>query len=109
MQEQKYDNERFAAGASASLQKSIKDIEAIISGSKTSFGAPLRNRFRRKLYNALRDASMRWYRIGFRRGHNTCYKMFRKTGRIGRRVSKRTRATFIRGDQSKKVLLKTSI
>jgi hypothetical protein len=91
-----YDEESYMAGASASLNKSIKDIENLsrLSTSGKSHSGPLRQRFREKLLKELLDVGFGWYRIGFKRGHKTSRDIFKKKGVVPKKISKRVHGTI---------------
>lgn len=89
-------NEDFAAGASAALNKSIKEIERILKGARLPLDRPLREKFRDTIRDALQKASLNWYKIGFKRGHKTSFEKFRELGSVPQAISKRVKVRFKR-------------
>lgn len=82
----------FAAGASASLNKTITTMEDFLERSQNRPGRGLRD----YLFAQLGDLAVKWYRYGFNRGHKESDKQSRN-GRIPRTLRyDATREFFIR-------------
>jgi len=64
----------YAAGASASIMKTLNEIEKIVGGKKLPPAGPKRNALRQKLQAALIKSSRTWYRKGFNRGHRESFR-----------------------------------
>lgn len=73
-----FDDREFAAGASASLNKTIT---AMMNFLEDDGKRPSRN-FRGFLYRKIADANEYWYRRGFNRGHRESFACLRDTGKI---------------------------
>jgi hypothetical protein len=54
-------------GASASLNKTIQDLQHILEGRRI----PMPRKMRARLYDLLQDYGEKWYRTGFRRALRT--------------------------------------
>jgi hypothetical protein len=99
MSREEYDRESYIAGASASLNRSIADVDRLASVSDRSPRAgKLREKFRKRIRAELLEVAFDWYLIGFKRGHKTCRRLFTKTGKIPKKISRKTRGT-IRGQE----------
>lgn len=72
----------FAAGASASIIKTLNEIEAILEGEKLTKSGPKRAELRKKLQEALIKSSRSWYRKGFNRGHKESYLAFKTDDQV---------------------------
>ena len=55
----------LAEGASRSLNKTIRELRAILAGRGISVG---RGQLRPKVYRLIEDLAEEWYRVGFSRG-----------------------------------------
>ena len=85
----------FAAGASASINKTISEIEAIVGGKNLGHGSPKRAQLRAKLKNAVMRSSKSWYKKGFMRGHRESYHAHKLSGRVPRTLSVQVEREFI--------------
>lgn len=56
-------------GASASLNKTISEIEALLAGETIGKSGKLRKKLRDKLNEMLEDIAVDWLRHGFKGGH----------------------------------------
>ncbi len=72
----------FVAGASASIMKTISEIETILEGENLSHAGPKRAALRIKLQAAITKASKSWYKKGFNRGHKESYRAYKRTKRV---------------------------
>ena len=64
----------YAAGASASIMKTLKEIEKIVGGKKLPPSGPKRSALRQKLQAVLIKSSRMWYGRGFSRGHMESFR-----------------------------------
>lgn len=96
------------ANASASIKKTLKDIENLLAGLELTphRNAGLRIELRATLLEALEQVGELWYRKGFNRGHREAYKRAKDTDQIPRilKTSKARRLTA----SSKKRIIKLS-
>jgi hypothetical protein len=72
----------YVAGASASIIKTLKEIEAIFGGERLSPAGPKRKKLRTKLLATLIKSSKAWYRKGFKRGHMESFRHFQQKSRV---------------------------
>ena len=77
----------YAAGASASINKTLREIESIVGGAKLPKVGPKREELRKKLQAALVEASTNWYRRGIKRGHRAAYAKFSETAAVPIQIS----------------------
>jgi len=101
----KYDQESFAARASASLNKSLKDIDRILEGLPLAKDKPLREEFRFTIRHALINAQKRFYKIGFKRGVFTSLDLFKKRKNIPFRIKKKMKVSFLGSNRPELVTL----
>jgi hypothetical protein len=72
----------FVSGASASIVKTLIEIDAILEGSRLPAAGRLRSTLRKKLRESLVEVSESWYRKGFSRGHKEAFRAFRLSGAV---------------------------
>jgi hypothetical protein len=101
----KYDQESFAAGASASLNKSLKDIDRILEGLPLATDRPLREEFRSTIRHSLVKAQKRFYKIGFKRGVFTAHELFKKSKNIPFPIKKKIKVSFLASNRQELVTL----
>ena len=70
-------NKGYAAGASASIARTAKDIENILAGEKLTLSGPKRKALRKQIQSVLIEASRSWYKKGFNRGHKEAFRAYR--------------------------------
>lgn len=97
----------FVAGASASIMKTISEIEDILNGEKLSGGGPKRETLRAKLQAALIKSSRSWYRKGFNRGHKECYRALKENKHFPATLQVNVEREFIPNSLSTVVLKST--
>jgi hypothetical protein len=76
----------YAAGASASINKTIRELEKVLRDSLPPAG-PLRTRLREKVRRLIAHRAERWYRIGFERGHKESRRCWEKTGLVPKKLT----------------------
>ncbi len=81
-------NNPFAAGASASLNRTISEISRLLKGKKMSVAGPLRTKMRASILRAITTNAERWYKRGFNRGHIESYVQFRINEEVPRKLTK---------------------
>ena len=72
--------------AGASINKTLKDIEALLTGGELSpdYNAKKRVELRAKLLEAFEQVGKSWYRKGFNRGHRESYEHQETHGEVPR-------------------------
>lgn len=98
----------FVAGASASIMKTIKEIEAILEGEELDYSGPKRHALRAKLQAALIKSSRSWYKKGFKRGHMEAYRASVAKGEVPLTLSASVEREFLPNSTSA-VSLKSSL
>lgn len=101
-------NAAYAAGASASINKTLDEIECILGGKKLPSAGPLREQLRAELQAAVIASSKRWYRKGFNRGHKECYRAAKSSGKVPSIVTAAVEREFVPKTGSK-VKLKSTL
>ena len=107
-----YDEESLEVGASRSLNKMLRDLEAIAARREPDGAGPLRHKVHQAVYNLIQDVARRWYMKGFKRGHRTAFAKFREDDSAGfpKKISKHIRMRFhFSGDQALHVHLKSDL
>lgn len=99
----------FISGASAAIRNSIKQLEQISKGVINNNEKKLRKEFRDKSVKILVDLSIKWYRIGFKRGHKTSYLRFKKSNAFPKTLNKEINVKLLKGKREKKVVLKSKL
>lgn len=97
------------SGASKSLYKSIDDLEKIAKNKLKGIEGELREKFRDEYRKKLLELAIKWYKIGFQRGHKECYSVFKKTGTVPKKLTIIKTANFIYKTYRKKVKLQSQI
>lgn len=101
-------NNDFAAGASASINKTIAEIEHIVSGEPLGYDGPKRKELRTRIQDVLKRLSELWYKKGFNRGHKESYRAYREKGRVPRKLLFKAKREFI-PNTPKDIKLKSKI
>jgi hypothetical protein len=70
------------AGASAAIEKTIKDIEAIWRGARLPAAGEKRARLQAKIRSILVKSSRTWYKKGFSRGHRESFREWKHSRRV---------------------------
>lgn len=96
-------SKEFMRGASASLNKTIREIETILAGEKIAKSGKLRRRLREKLKEMLEEVAMDWVQHGFKGGHVAAVRDFIESKTFPRD----TEATVIRQFPLRKVSKKS--
>lgn len=91
----KRQNADFAAGASASIKKTISEIEAIVTGESLGGAGKNRQQLHAKLQDAVIKSSKLWYKKGFNRGHRESYRAHQESGQVPRTLSLLVTREFI--------------
>ncbi len=87
----------YAKGASASIMKTLGEIEAIWNGEKLLPAGPKRKKLRAKLKRVLIRSSKVWYKKGFNRGHRESFREWKQIGRVPDVLKAQVERTFIPG------------
>lgn len=101
-------NKTYAAGASASINKTISEIEHILRGKKLPSTGSLREQLRAELQAAIITSSRKWYRKGFNRGHKACYQAVKNGEKFPSVIEAAVEREFI-PKTSSKVKLKSKL
>lgn len=75
-------SDEYIEGASASINKTINDIERLLQGHELPKEGKLREKLRVQLSAALEEIAHQWLEHGFNGGHIVTAKRFAKTGKI---------------------------
>ncbi len=87
-------SEIYKEAASASIQKTLKDIEAILEGYHLPSEGVKREQLRDKLRNELINLSIDWLEHGFKGGHKVAAKEFIKNGYFPNTISRKISRQF---------------
>ncbi|SDG06603.1 MULTISPECIES: hypothetical protein [unclassified Duganella] len=79
-------SKEFMRGASASLNKTISEIESILAGEKIEKSGKLRKKLREKLKEMLEEVAMDWVKHGFKGGHAVAARDFVETQAFPRNI-----------------------
>ncbi len=96
-------NSKFAAGASASLNKTITAIMKFLEDddARPSQG------FRAFLHEKIADLNLHWFRRGFNRGHKESLRHFHDDGEVPAKLRYEGHRTLFTGHKRKLVLKST--
>jgi len=86
----------FASGASASINKTIREVVGVRLGHVGPTG-PLRSKLHGKLLREYDRLAEIWFRIGFRRGHKEARREFGRKGVVPKILHAKTTMKFSRG------------
>lgn len=101
--------EDSAAAASASINKTLKEIDAILEGEKLSKAGKLRSKLRKTLIEALEDVGKTWYRRGFNRGHIEAFSAATSTGKIPKELKLEKKRKIIEAGSKVTIKLRSKI
>lgn len=103
------DNGSFIAGASRSINLTLKDIDHILDGIDIPGPrrAKLREELRGKLLESFEKVGQQWYRKGFNRGHRESYKASQDTGEVPAKLTV-TKTRKLTPSSAKKTIRLTS-
>ena len=90
-------NRQYAKGASASIMKTLREIEYILRGEKLDPAGSKRTKLRKRLKKVLIRSSELWYRKGFNRGHKESFRIWKETGQVPTKLEKQIEREFIPG------------
>ena len=93
------------ASASASIMKTIKEIEAIHRGHRLPEAGSHRQRLRSMLLSILIKSAKAWYGKGFNRGHKEAFLEFEHRSTVPARLAVVVEREFVPGTKSKKRLV----
>lgn len=86
----------YASGASASLNKTIKEIVAVRLG-KIGASGPLRAALHTELLREFDRVAAIWFKLGFKRAHSEARKEFQRKGRVPKILHAQAKMKFTRG------------
>ena len=105
-------SKEFMRGASASLNKSISEIEDLLAGETIGKSGKLRKKLREKLNEMLEDIAMDWLRHEFKGGHVVAARDFAESQTFPRNIDVTVTRQFpLRkvSKKSKKLILKSKL
>ena len=79
-------SQEYIQGASASINKTIKDIEQLLQGAPLNQDGKMRARLRSILERSLIIQGRRWYKKGVNRGHKLAASSFSQNGIIPQKL-----------------------
>ena len=82
------ENRIRAAASSASIHKTLTDIEAILDGVQLPRASAKREELRNRLRAVLEEVARAWLQDGFRGGHSVASRSILDNGRIPATLSK---------------------
>lgn len=97
------------AGASASINKTLSEIEAILDGEDLEPSGELRTKLREKLLNSLEEVGQHWYKRGFNRGHREAYAAAALTGKVPRKLKACKARSFTASSQKARIQLRSTV
>ena len=98
----------FVDGASASIQKTLNEIEAITGGDQLKSEGQKREKLRTAIEEALTDIAKTWYKKGFNRGHKESFRNFSEQSEFPTEISITVSRSLI-PDSKQKIRLKSSL
>jgi hypothetical protein len=103
-----YDDGGSKAGAS--INKTLNDIEALLSGGELTphYNSNMRAELRAKLLEAFETVGKSWYRKGFNRGHREAFEQAVAEGSVPR-VLKTTKSRSLTASSKKRDIKLTSV
>ena len=101
-------SKEFAAGASASIARTVEDIEKILTGEKLKISNPKREALRKKIKAALIKSSRSWYKKGFNRGHKEAFRAYKAHKRVPETLEVEVEREFV-PNTKRRVLLKSTL
>jgi len=94
-------SEEFMRGASASLNKTMAEIDLILEGETLVTEGRLREKLRAKLLDAMTEVAVDWLKHGFAGGHIVAARRFAKEGSFPTKIEIEAERNFpIRGVNS---------
>jgi hypothetical protein len=97
-----------AAGASAAIAQTVKDIEKILSGENLKISNPKREALRKKIQAALIKSSRAWYKKGFNRGHKEAFRAHKTHKRVPEMLEVEVEREFV-PNTKRRVSLKSTL
>ena len=105
-------SDEFMRGASASLIKTMNEIDLILDGENLAEEGKLRQKLRDKLLVAMTDVTVDWLRHGFVGGHTIAARQYAKAGTFPVKIQIEVERNFpIRGvsPQTTSILLNSKL
>lgn len=97
----------YVKGASASINKTISDIERLMQGESLGKTGKMRKKLRAKLQKALEDNALDWLQHGFVGGHKVAAMRFLEDEKFPRKIAIEVERKFpVRSASKKKVSIK---
>jgi hypothetical protein len=92
----------FAAGASASLNKTLGELEDVFR-DKIAAAGPLRTELRRRLRSIIAKKAKTWYEIGIARGHTEAYRRYTSGGMVPKQLTVKRRLRFLKSARKQRI------
>ncbi|MFK3871992.1 hypothetical protein [Pseudoalteromonas rhizosphaerae] len=108
MKEKLYEEDGGAA-ASASINKTLKEIEAILEGGNLPNAGELRSKLRATLIESFEGVGKQWYRRGFNRGHRESYSAFKEKGKVPKSLKLEKSRKIVTSGSNLKIKLRSRI
>lgn len=97
----------YMKGASASINKTISEIEQLMTGESMGKAGKMRKELREKLRKALKDNALDWFQHGFVGGHKVAAMRFLENEKFPRKIAIEVERNFpVRLTSKKKVSIK---
>ena len=84
----------YIRGASASIQKTINELEQMLEGTKLPKAGKLRKDLRVQVEALLGKVAMEWLKDGFRGGHTIAARRFAETGQFPHSIDAKAKRPF---------------
>lgn len=98
-----------AAAASASINKTLHDIDEILKGVNLPQAAKKREELRDRIREALTETAISWFKDGFRGGHVIATRAMLESNQIPRSISKTATRQLPNGQEPSKVIVKSEL
>ncbi|MYM37468.1 hypothetical protein GTP38_24385 [Duganella sp. FT94W] len=105
-------SKEFMRGASASINRTMSEIEAVLADEKIEKSGKLRKKLREKLKEMLEEVAMDWVEHGFKGGHVVAARDFAESQSFPRYIEVTVTRQFpLRkvGKKSKELVLKSKL
>jgi hypothetical protein len=98
-----------AAASTSSINKTLKDIDAILDGVRLPAGSGKREELRARIREALAETAVKWLREGFRGGHTTTARVTLDTGQIPLTLSRTIALQLHTSDEPTKITVRSEL
>lgn len=98
-----------AAASTASINKTLNDIDAILDGTNLPKEGAKREELRERLRSALEEVAKVWIQDGFKGGHIFAIRSLLESGRIQQSISKTIRRKYPGQNEESQLLVKSAL